>query len=643
MPNNIQLDSRIKELESQILYHQNQYYNGDAQITDFGFDALWDELRKLDPKNPILSKIGKDNKDGFKKIKHIMPMGSQHKASNPEEFEKWYNQMLKEKEKKFIVQYKMDGLSIELQYKGGNFISAVTRGDGTVGDDVSVNLLKTGQIKNNIKDFTGAIRGEVLLSHKMKDYFFQDKENCRNAANGCLKRKDGEGCEYLDIVIYDALSLDNKTSWGCEEAKVYWLKETGYEVVESKTLNKCQDIINYRNELNVSRKSYKFDIDGIVIKCNSIDLEDMERDRPKRQIAFKFILEEIHSILLDVEWSASGKYRTPVAICEPVRINGTTVKRASLANYSLIKNLNLKIGDTVILVKRGEIIPKIEGVVKTESNKINKEIIPPTHCEFCGKKLKKDGVHIVCPNNKCPEQIAHRIEKWINTQDIKFIGESTIRKLVNKGLISSISDLYKPNFLDVILQDDSVGNKNAIKICESINQHRSVSLPNFIGGFDIDHVGTRIIESLMDNGIDTLDKILKASIVDLCGCVGIHHVLAEHILHGIYKVVNEMNDVIEQGVRIENKSIGGIFEGNSACFTGSFTIYPRKELEKIFSSLGGKVSGKISSNTVFLVSNEGNNSSSNKTKDALKYHIPIINENEFLNMIRGDSYGRTIN
>jgi DNA ligase (NAD+) len=616
------------------------YYNGEAEITDLEFDKLWDELKRLDPKNPILAKIGEDNAMGFKKVKHVMPMGSQNKASNPNEFEKWYNQMRKEKENKFIIQYKMDGLSIELQYKNGKFMCAVTRGDGTTGDDVTRNLIKTGQVIETIPhNFTGAIRGEVLLSHKMKDYFFQDKENCRNAANGCLKRKDGEGCEYLDIIVYDAFSLDDKTKWKNEEEKVYWLKETGYEVVESKTMVQCQDIIDYRNELNVSRTAYKFDIDGIVIKCNTIDNEDMKRDRPKNQIAFKFILEEIHSILLDVEWNASGKYRTPVAICEPVRINGTTVQRASLANYGLIKNLGLKIGDTVILVKRGEIIPKIEGVVRTEANSINKEIVPPTHCEFCGKRLIKDGAHIICPNPNCPEQIAHRIEKWINTQDIKFIGESTIRKLVNKGLISSIADLYKPDFLDLLLTDDSIGKKNAVKICDSINQHRSVSLSNFIGGFDIDHVGTRIVDSLIDNGFDSLDKIINASNADLCMCVGINHVLANHIKNGIFKVSSEMDKVLEQNVIIEDPRKGGLFEGKTACFTGSFMIYPRKELEKIFSSLGGKVSGKVSANTLFLVSNEGASSTSNKTQAAIQYNIPIITESYFISMIRGTTYG----
>jgi DNA ligase (NAD+) len=626
---------RIKELESLIAYHQNAYYNNEAEITDYEFDELWDELKLLDPDNPILHRVGEDN-FGFKKVSHIMPMGSQQKASDPEEFQKWFNRMVNtEKENRFIVQYKMDGLSIELQYKDGNFVCAVTRGNGLIGDDVTSNVLKTGCIvhslpkKEGIPSFTGAIRGEVLLSHKMKNNFFPTKENCRNAANGCLKRKDGEGCEYLHIIVYDAFPANPKYNWSCEEEKVYWLKTSGYDVVVTEVFNRCQDIINYRNEVNVSRAGYDYDIDGIVVKTNSYSVEDLKRDRPAKQIAFKFILDEMQTILLDVEWSLSGKFRTPVAICKPVRINGTTVKRANLANYGLIKNLGLKIGDTVILVKRGEIIPKIIGVVKTETNDINKPIIPPKTCEVCGTSLEIDGAYIVCPNKKCPEQISHRIQKWIKVQEIKFIGDSTVHKLVQKNLISSIADLYKPQIIESLMRDDIVGNKMAHKIYENITSNKVISLPNFIGGFDIDHVGTKVIESLMKFGFTTLDKILNASMGDLCMCVGIHTTLAGYIKRGINEVIEDMHEVLQQGVKIMDEVKDGLFVGKSACFTGSFIRYKRSELEKMFIKEGGKVGSGVSSNTDFLISNDINSTSS-KTISAKKNNIPIINEEEFL-------------
>jgi DNA ligase (NAD+) len=624
-------NTRIDELVDLITYHQNAYYNGDSKISDAEFDKLWDELSSLDPNNPLLHKIGANN-FGFKKIKHIMPMGSQSKANSPEEFEKWFNKMVKEKEHNFIVQYKMDGLSIELQYKNGIFICAVTRGDGIIGDDVTANIIKTGCIIDKLPDnFTGAIRGEVLLSHKRKEKYFADKENCRNAANGCLKRKDGEGCEYLHIIAYDAFSCEAEYNWVDEGEKIWWLKKIGYDVVPLKSFTKCQDIINYRNEVNITRSSYNYDIDGLVVKCNNYTIEDLKRDRPKKQIAFKFIPDEIYSVLLDIEWSASGKYRTPVAICKPVRINGTTVQRANLANYGLIKNLNLKIGDTIILTKRGEIIPKITGVVTTEPNTINKEITPPTICEFCGTKLIKEGAHIICSNENCPEQTAHKILKWINEQNIKFIGESTIHKLVDKGLINSIADIYKPDFFTHLKTDDIVGEKMAVKICDNINKTRDITLSNFIGGLDIDHIGTRIIDSLVKFGFDTLNKIMNASMGDLAMCAGINTGLAGHIKKGLMKKATEISELL-QYVNITNSNVVGIFTGKTACFTGSFGKYSRKELENMFTARGGKIGNKIHSNTEFLVSNTIDSTSS-KTLAAKTSGIPIISENQFLELL----------
>jgi DNA ligase (NAD+) len=637
--------SRIKELVSLIQYHQNAYYNKEAEITDYEFDQLWNELTILDPDNPVLHMVGEDHESGFGKISHVMFMGSQQKAGNPKEFTDWYKRMVSEKENLFIVQYKMDGLSIELQYENGNFIYAVTRGDGSIGDDVTSNIFRTGCVVPTLKKkgkegFTGAIRGEVLLSHKMKDNFFPTKENCRNAAVGCLKRKDGEGCEYLHIIVYDAYTSTPSYKWSCEEEKVYWLKSTGYDVVHTDSFADCQSIVNYRNEVNVSRKSYEYDIDGIVVKCNSIDSSDMKRDHPRKQIAFKFVLDEVNSILLDVEWSASGKYRTPVAICNPVKISGTTVQRANLANLGLIRKLNLKIGDTVTLVKGGEIIPKIIGVVKTETNSINKEIVPPEKCEFCGRKLIMEGVHVVCPNLMCSERVAHRILHWIEEQGIKFIGDSTVHKLVDKKLISSIADLYEPGFFDILSNKDIVGKAMARKIIDNINNKRAVSLANFVGGLDIDHIGTRLIQSLVKFGFNTLDKIFDATMGDLCMCVGIDTMLAGHIKKGLIDMEDEIYKILLSGVTIVDENTTGVFTGKTACFTGSFRQYSRGELEDMFKKEGGKLASSISKNSSFLVSND-KGFSSGKTVAAKRFNIPIINEEEFLSQL--GKYNQTKN
>jgi DNA ligase (NAD+) len=628
MTKNTTSKARILELESLIAYHQNAYYNREPEITDYEFDALWDELKALDPENVILHQVGIDD-FGFKKVKHLMPMGSQNKASNPEEFEKWYKQMvgLLGSEERFAVQYKLDGLSIELQYQDGRFIKAVTRGDGETGDDVSINILKTGCVVPEIKGFTGAIRGEVLLSHAKKDTYFPDKQNCRNAANGCLKRKDGVGCEHLDIIIYDALSSNDSITWSTEGEKIFWLQQTKYDTVVTKKFLTCQDIINYRSEVNLSRTAYAYDIDGIVVKCNTPDPEDMKRDRPKRQIAFKFVLEAIRTVLRDVEWSVSGKTRTPVGICEPVRINGTTVKRANLANYGLIKSLDLKIGDTVLLVKRGEIIPKIMEVVKTEPNTINKRIIPPKECEFCGTTLVQSGAYIICPNEKCPEWLSHKIQKWVKSQDIKFIGKSTIHKLVFEGHVTSLGDIYKKDFL--LKLREVAGEAMAEKIWNNLMKRTALPLPSFVCGLDIDHIGKTIIENLMKYGYTTIDMILAASPSELCMCSGVELTLARHIKSGLEKVIPDINDLFEAGVTIMDTTQKNTFSGVSACFTGSFNQFERKELEYRFTAAGGKVSSKVSKNTAFLVSNNPD-STSGKTVAAKSLHIPIIDEQEFL-------------
>jgi DNA ligase (NAD+) len=485
--------------------------------------------------------------------------------------------------------------------------------------------------KSGEKPFSGAIRGEVLISHYIKNKEYPEAENCRNLANGIMKRKDGTGCEYLSIIVYDAQADGYKQPWRCENEKLLWLKNQGFHVVENREFIKCEDIIAYRNEVNLTRASYEYDIDGIVVKNNEIDLEDMKKDRPKKQIAFKFILDEVHSVLLDVDWSPSGKIRTPVAICNPVRIAGTTVKRANLANYGLIKQMDLRIGDTVIVVKRGEIIPKIEGVVKTEPNIINREIIPPSQCDYCGTALTQEGVNIICPNEKCPETLAHHIQKWVKTLDIKYLGDSTIHKLVENSQISHISDLYKPGFYNTLLSELG-SEKLSRKIMEEINSHKEVSLEQFVAGFDIDNIGTKIIKSFKEHGFDTLDKLRNAEVSQLSYCSGIGLIIANRLSLGLTRAKKEMDKVLSLGVTMKSDINHGPFEGVTACFTGSFTTKSRKELEKIFISGGGKVGNKVSNNTKFLVSNDPSSTSS-KTVLSKQLNIPIISETKFLEMI----------
>ena len=291
--------SRILELEKLIAQYQKSYYNGEAEISDFEFDKLWDELKTLDPNNPILKKVGADS-GNFTKVSHVMPMGSQEKAANPEQFLVWAE---KHNYDEYLVEYKLDGASLELQYENGYLKRAVTRGDGQIGDDITENAKKMNGVNDalyfngKLIPFSGGIRGEVIMTHQVHKKYFSTKANCRNAANGLMKRKDGTGCEFLTLIVYDALSTDNNSYFSNEEEKITWLKECGFHVVHLEICKNPQAVIAYRSKVMENRKSLDDDIDGLVIKERKINLEDARRTRPDHQIAFKFSLEEAVSTL----------------------------------------------------------------------------------------------------------------------------------------------------------------------------------------------------------------------------------------------------------------------------------------------------------------------------------------------------------
>lgn len=355
----------IKELEKKILEAQDAYYNGTPIMDDAEFDSLWDELKKLDPTNKILTaQVGEDHLEGFQKAEHLMTMGSQSKANSKEEMEKFIDDTPDADE--YLAEFKMDGLSLELQYENGKLKKAVTRGDGHIGDDVTQNVLKMNYVIKNLPDtnFTGPVRGETLLSRKNKEEFYNEMKNCRNAASGILKRLDGKGAEHLDVVVYEVQNLDG-TSFGTQENALKWMKDQGFKVVESKKFKKepnlAETAMNYLNEVFEQFDDLEYDIDGIVWKQNKIDLDDMKELRPSTQIALKPKRTIVKTKLLDIEWNCNNGTYTPIAILEPIDILGSTVQRASLSNLRNIINLNIEIGCEVLICKRGEIIPHVEG------------------------------------------------------------------------------------------------------------------------------------------------------------------------------------------------------------------------------------------------------------------------------------------
>ena len=633
-------EKRIKELESLITRYQKSYYNGEGEISDAEFDKLWDELKTLDPQNAILHRVGADS-GNFAKVRHIMPMGSQEKAADPEQFLAW---AVKHDYDQYLVEYKLDGASLELQYENGYLKRAVTRGDGTIGDDITANAKKMHGVAAAIfKDgqlvpFTGGIRGEVIMTHSVHKEHFPDKANCRNAANGLMKRKDGEGSEYLTLIVYDALSTDGKSFFTNEEEKIRWLMDCGFNVVKLVICRSADRVIAYRAKVMEDRKNLEYDIDGLVIKERVINLADASRARPDRQIAFKFSLEEAVTTLRQVEWSQSGATYTPVAIFDEVELNGTKVQRASLANPDTMRNLGVKIGSHVVVVKRGEIIPKIESVVE-EKDLETSEIPFPCTCEVCGTKLVDEGSRLYCPNKKCSKRILHQLLKYQQIVDIRDLGETLITSLFNDKRLQSVSDIYSlqvedliPYFLNEESMEADKKSLGAEKVYNSIQSHRKMKLATFVGAFDIEGIGETSAQKLVDAGFNSLEKLLEAHADQISAVYGFADIMAKTIVEGLAENADEMRNLTSSGIIEIEAEGGGLLAGKSFCFTGELNTMKRADAEQLVKKNGGSTKSSVTKDLSYLVTNDTGSGSSKNVK-AAKLGIPVITEEDFLKLL----------
>ena len=631
---------RINELEKLITRYQASYYNGEGEISDAEFDTLWDELKSLDPGNAILQKVGADS-GNFEKIHHVMPMGSQEKAANSEQFLAWAE---KHKYDEYLVEYKLDGASLELQYENGYLVRAVTRGDGSIGDDITANAKKMGGVNTAIyKDgglvpFTGGIRGEVIMTHEVHKKYFSDKANCRNAANGLMKRKDGTGSEYLKLIVYDALSTDGKSYFTNEKEKISWLMGCGFNVVRLVICKNAERVIAYRAKIMEERKDIEYDIDGLVVKENRIDFEDASRARPDRQIAFKFSLEEATTVLREVEWSQNGSTYTPVAIFDEVELNGTKVQRASLANPDTVRKLGVQIGSHVVVVKRGEIIPKIEGVVEEKDIKTIPIEFPCT-CETCGTKLVDDGSRLYCPNKECSKRVLHQLLKFQQVVDIRDLGETLVTQLFKDGRLKSISDIYSlqveelvPYFLNEESQEAEKRSLGAEKVYKSIQAHKNMTLPVFLAGFDIEGFGETLAEKLVQAGFNTLDKLLVATEDQIADVYGFAEIMAHNIVQGLSENAAEMRRLVQDGIITIESSAGGKLEGKSFCFTGELVTMKRQDAEQLVKQNGGTCKSSVTKDLTYLVTNDTTSGSSKNVK-AAALGIPVITEEQFLKLL----------
>jgi DNA ligase (NAD+) len=634
---------RIAALQRLVQSYQKSYYDGEAEISDAEFDLLWDELKSLDPQNPVFEKVGAGSDalpdaDGFPKAKHLIPMGSQEKAANPEDFRAWVKKMGgAEGEKTFLVQYKLDGASLELQFDKGKLKQAVTRGDGITGDEITANARRMGGVVPKLDlPFSGGIRGEVVMTHTTWKEKYSGKANCRNAANGIMRRKDGAGCEDLAFIAYDASASGDDAYFSDEKQKVAWLKARGFKVTVTREFSDPEAIIAYREKTAGEREKLPVDIDGLVVKDPAVDMADLRRTRPEKQIAFKFELETAFSILRGVEWSESGATYTPIGLVDPVRLAGTTVQRANLNNPDMIRALGLKIGSAVSVVKRGEIIPKIEGLAPAGAFAEGelKDIEFPVRCTSCGTDLVDGGTKLYCPNSLCTKRLHHRIEKWVSVLDIRELGDKLIRQLFERKRVTRIADLYTLEAAE-LAGYERMGERSAEKVIRHIRTPRELPLAAFVAGFDLEGVGELVMEKAVNAGFDTLEKLRAAPASDIAAVHGLGDITAYTIVRGLQDLASEMDSVLAAGIITIVPPPGKETQplrGFSFCFTGELSSMKRSEAEEKVKALGASARSSVVKDLSFLVTNDPESGSS-KNKKANELGIPVIDEKTFRSIL----------
>lgn len=627
-------------LENKIRRYQDAYYKGAPEISDAEFDALWDELAEKYPKSKLLKGVGSDldRATPGKKYRHLMTMGSQDKFNSPEDLHKWL--VSEDIQFPVDVSLKLDGISIELQYQKGELVCALTRGDGYEGELIPhagrMNGVPVkGVVHSDGEPFTGAVRGEVLISRQLfeKKYAAEFK-NPRNFVAGSVKNENFRNWSDLDVVTYDVYcTRDNYYLMAREDRKLEFLSRAGFIPVSHWLCPREQDILNLYNSKNP--KSEKYNIDGLVIKQNLYDFKDMEELRPKKQRAFKWKDEGEETVLLDVEWSRSGTTFTPVAILDPVDIDGSTVSRASLANPSLIRDLGLQIGDTVLVTKRGMIIPKIEKVVSHASPSVAKKIDVPVQCPICGCVLQADEKKLFCPNHNCEGKDEHRIAKWLNVLDVKGFG-TVMQDALYDYKITSIPDLYDPEKTNKMIREyGSITCEKAFRDLYAKSQE--ITLEQLFAGFDMEGIGVELIGELVKAGYDTVDKILNLRLEQIVAVNNWSTSRATDLLIGLCEIATDVQKLIRGNfITLKEKDVSGASEGPLSglhvCVTGKLEHYSRKQIEDLLKKNGAIVDGGVSSKTDILVTND-QTSGSSKLKNAQKFGTKIISEKELSEMI----------
>jgi len=596
----------------------DSYYTSDTPIlTDEEFDWGKKEFTK---KFGYAPEIGtkKQLSKGFVKVRHEIAMGSIEEFSTTndvkEEIKKWLKKY--SKEDLVCVSEKLDGLSVFAKYEKGTLKKALTRGDGFEGDDITNNVKKMMGVVIEDKNFSGKLKGEIVLTKSMFKQHFSDKANERNAAVGTTKRLDGVGCEYLSVFFYkvypEGLGFKTETE-GLDYIKnTLKFKTPRYYKVTLDLLFALHE--RYEKEV---REKLDYLIDGLVVNIDNLERQKEITENellPEYARKFKFEAETAETELLCVKPQVGRTgVITPLAILEPVVCGGTLISKVTLHNFDEIKRLGIDTGDIIKLKKAGDVIPKIIGVVK--KNEYSTKILPPTECPECGEKVEKIDVLYYCRNENCGAITSKALLHWLNVLNIKNMGEKLVEALIESGKLKTIPDFYKLTIEDISSLERQ-GEKNATRILKEINDKKIISIPELLAGVNIRNLSVKRAEILEDN-FGSLENIFNIKISDVLKLDGFEEKLATFVYTGL-KAKKPLIEEILKYIKIKPK-VEGTLTGKSFCFSG----FRDDNIEKNILSKGGKVSESFNKKIDYLVV-KSKNSTTSKMKKAEQYGTSIL-------------------
>ena len=659
-----QATQKIQKLRKEIKYHERKYYvDNDPQISDYEFDILVKELEKLESQFPELitpesptQRVGEQPLEGFVSVEHLTPMLSLDNCYSEEElreYEERIKKIIPSKKIDYVSELKIDGLGISITYRDGKYYQAVSRGDGFRGDDVTPNVKTIRSLPLTINDpLEIEVRGEIYLPYKSFEKINQEREkkgeplfaNPRNAASGSLRLLDPKevASRQLDIVLYSIFIEGKERVSQWENLKT--LKDLEFKTNPfSRHCTSLNEAISYYKEWHEQRDTLDYDVDGVVIKVNSTEQQRLLGSTakfPRWSISYKFPARQattkIKKIIIQVGRTGA---LTPVAVLEPVSLSGITISRSTLHNEDEIKRKDIRVNDTVLIERSGDVIPKVVSVMKERRTGKEVKFSFPSKCPVChSKTFKPEGEAISrCTNPSCPAQLKGSLLHFASRRamNIEGLGESLVDQLLENKLVIKIPDLYSLKYEDLV-NLERMGPKSSENLLNEIEKTKHRSVTRLIYALGIRYVGERTAQALAAH-FKSLDALANASIEELTQIEDVGPKVAESVVFFFEQPENQelVSKLKKAGLNFFTKPAeregGKLLDGQNFVLTGTLSSFSREEAKEIIEELGGTVTSSVSRNTHYVIAGE---SPGSKLQKAQELGIPTLDEKGFLKLVK---------